>query len=165
MMHAFYTLMISALLTVSPSANDRSDDFIRRWAYPSNSAGGVGKFSSTVVFSRSARRTTDSVEKVVLWYSERVGLTGDHSLVEAAKNGFSDLESRLNIHSSYGHDTKEKRDHLSILGTITAKHAHVTMIYQPNLAKKTDVVISITQTPDGTNIHVLRQEPNRTTER
>jgi hypothetical protein len=154
------SILALAVVSITEAfAEENIDEFSSRWDYPSNSAGGVGESKGIVSFSRSSRRTTDSIEKVVLWYADRLGLAKDHSLVENAKAGFSKLESRLEIRSGIGHDTESRQDHLSILGTITREHAHVTMIYQPNPAEKTDVIISITQTPNGTNIHVFRQNP------
>ena len=156
------SILVLAFVSVAAAfADENGDEFSRRWDYPSNSAGGAGESKGIVSFSRSSRRTTDSIEKVVLWYADRVGLAKDHALVKNAKAGFSKLESRLDIRSGIGHDTDNSQDHLSILGTITREHAHVTMIYQTNPAEKTDVIISVTQTPSGTNIHVFRQNPHQ----
>ena len=161
-MRTIYFLTLACLLLFGATAEavfaaESSEIFSQRWDYQSNSSGGIGESTGLVDFSRASRRTTDRVEKVVLWYANRVRLPEDHTLVENAKLGFSNLKNELDIRMGVGHDTDERRDHLSILGTITSKHAHVTMIYQPDLDKKTDVIISITQTPDGANVHVFRQ--------
>ncbi len=150
-------LTLANALPKTASTEESAQSFSQRWDYPHNSAGGSGESTGVVSFSRSTRRTTDNVENVVLWYAERVGLGQDHTLVVNANKGFSKLKKRLDIRSNIGHETEEMRANLAILGTITSDHAHVTMIYQSSLEEKTDVVISITQTPDGANIHVLRQ--------
>jgi hypothetical protein len=152
-------LLISLIIVTTTFADGFGGDFDGHWDYPNNSAGGVSESSGLVSFTNSTRRTTDSVEKVILWYAKRLDLPDEHELVEAAEEGFSNLDNRLSVRSGFGRDTTDREDHISMLGSITSKHAHVTMIYQPILTQKTDVVISITQTPDGTNIHVRRQEP------
>jgi hypothetical protein len=157
----FCACLISINCVSLCAAHESEGDFVRTWDYPHDSAGGVGKSTGPVSFSRSTRRTTDSVEKVVLWYASRVGLPADHTLVTNAKQGFSGLNVRLDIRTNTGHDTDEKQDHLSVLGTITRTHAHVTMFYQPSRGRESDVLISISQSTVGTNIHVFRQEPGQ----
>ena len=154
-------LTLASALPKPAITEEPSQSFSQRWVYPNNSAGGDGESTGKVSYSRSTRRTTDNVENVVLWYAERVGLAKDHALVLSANTGFAKLRKRLDIRTNIGQGTEETPTNLAILGTITSDHAHVTMIYQSSLEEKTDVIISITQTPDGANIHVLRQNTKK----
>jgi hypothetical protein len=93
--------------------------------------------------------TSDSAEKVVLWYAKRLGLPKDHSLVTVAEQGFSTLEKRTMIKTGFGHDTDDSKDHTSMVARLTPTHAHITFLHRPNFDGKQDVTISIASLPDG----------------
>ncbi|MCM2374726.1 hypothetical protein NB063_29230 [Rhodopirellula sp. ICT_H3.1] len=114
-------------------------------------AGRAGKFRTYEC------TTTDSPEKVVLWYAKRLGLPSDHSLVTTAEKGFSNLESQRLIKNAYGHDTDDRKDHTTMVAFLAAKHVHITFLHRPSFDGKKDVTISIAKVPDGrTSIAVIQ---------
>ena len=92
---SYLSLIFACALPNIANSDEAPQSFSQRWSYPKNSTGGEGESTGTASFSRSTRRTTDDVEKVVLWYAERVGLAQDHTLVVNATAGFSKLKKRL----------------------------------------------------------------------
>ncbi len=102
-------------------------------------------------------RTEDSIEDVVSWYAKRVGLPSDHELIKKAKMGFGKLDARWGVNSIHDGNRSGKRSHTVVLGDFSRNHGDLTIVHQPNLRKKTDVFISITQRDDWTSIKVLQQ--------
>lgn len=100
--------------------------------------------------------TTDSIEKVVLWYAKRFGLPEDHSLVEAARAGFSKLPGTLVVTTGYGHDTDKRKDHTTIAGFVTSEDAHITFLHRPDFSGGSDVSISLSTVTKGTSIIVVQ---------
>ena len=121
------------------------------WDYPKSgpsgvsveSAGNAGQFRTYYCTS------DDSVEKVVLWYSKRIGLPKDHSLVLAAQEGFSKLENNRIIKTGYGHDTADQKDHTTMIALLSPKHSHVTFLHRRSFKGNQDVTISIAASPNG----------------
>ncbi|MEP3479576.1 MAG: hypothetical protein ABJZ55_10040 [Fuerstiella sp.] len=114
-------------------------------------AGRAGKF-------RTFHCTTnDSTEKVAQWYAKRLGPPDKHSLVIAAREGFSKLENDTIIKTGYGHDTEKRKDHTTMLAVLSRQHAHITFLHRPDFAGMRDVSISITSIPGGKTSVVVMQ--------
>ena len=101
--------------------------------------------------------TNDSSEKVALWYAKRLGLPDKHSLVIAARAGFSKLENDKIIKTGCGHDTEKRKDHTTMLAVLSRQHAHITFLHRPDFAGMRDVSISITSIPGGKTSVVVMQ--------
>lgn len=156
-MKSRFTQLIISVLTLSLlplSATVHAAD--SDWDYRTDSgsvseshAGNAGLFRSYNFV------TTDSIEKVVLWYAERFGLPEDHSLVAAARSGFGKLSAPLDVTTGYGHDTDKRKDHTTIVGSITSEHAHITFLHRPDFSGRSDVSISLSSVAEGTSIIVV----------
>lgn len=152
------TIILLFLAIGLPAISAKSTNPIKDWDYPHRSNGGIGESSDGLLaFGRSSRHTLDPVEKVILWYADRLEVPNNDSLRKHAKEGGKNLDRKIGVRSNYSNNTDTKKNNLQILGTLTQTYAHVTFLYQPNRKKKTDVVISITKVPDGTDVQVIQQ--------
>ena len=148
--------MWMACLASASIANDADS----QWDYPK--AGGPAGVSEESTgragnFRTFHCTTKDSTEKVALWYATRLGLPDKHSLVMAARDGFSKLEKDSIISGGFGHDTEERTDDTRILAVLSPKHAQITLLHRPDFAGKRYVSISITSIPDGKTSVVVMQ--------
>lgn len=118
----------------------------------------MGRAGTVVTFTA---RTPDTVETVVQWYGRKLGLAEDHALMVAAKSGFRTLKSDLNGTWQIYHDTDARQDASLILAHAGSTHAHVTVTHRPSLDSSASVVISISQTPQGTSVVIVAPEDSR----
>lgn len=156
-MKSFHRTSVLAilLLLVSHSAS-RSED--SPWDYSNMGRFGVSEMRAGRAgeFRTYHHTSNDAVEKVVIWYAKRLGLTEDDRLVVAARNGFANLENDRIINAGSGHDTDECKDHTAIVALLSRKHAHITFLHRQSFDGKQDITISITSTADGqTSIVVI----------
>lgn len=157
-----FTLLIAGTVTVSLlplSATVHAADSDRDYRTDSGSVseshpGDAGRFRSYDLV------TPDSIEKVILCYAKRFGLPEDHSLVAAAKAGFSRLPGDLSFKTGFGHDTDKRRDHTNMAGSITSEHAHITFLHRPDFSGRRDVSISLSSVAGGTSIIVIQPVAN-----
>ena len=136
------------LLLVQLSICDGAES---KWDYTQEGSMGVSEelAGNAGDFRTYECTTSDSAEKVVLWYAKRLGLPKDHSLVTVAKKGFSTLENRTMIKTGFGRDTDDRKEHTSMVARLTPTHAHITFLHRSNIDGKQDVTISIASLPDG----------------
>jgi hypothetical protein len=87
-----------------------------------------------------------------------MGMKSDHSLVIAASKGFSQLEHDLHVDYGFGHDTDKKKDHTQIVAHVTSRYTHVTFLHRPDLERRVDTTLSISQTPAGASVHVIERK-------
>lgn len=157
MKHSILTIifpLLGMLFVVAPTslkADDSVCDYpsAGRGLLSTSSAGKAGQFRS---FSAIV---TDPIEKVVLWYAERLGLPKDHRLIEFARNGFENLERNHSVGTSTGHDTDDRQDHTVVLAALTSKISHVTFRHRPDFSGTRDVMISLTTSSGVTSITVI----------
>jgi len=115
----------------------------------------MGRAGTVVTFTA---RTPDSIETVIQCYGKKLGLADDHALMVAAKAGFRTLERDLNGTWQIAHDTKVRQDASLILAQIGSTYAHVTVTHRASLESSASIVISISQTPQGTSVVVIAPE-------
>jgi hypothetical protein len=149
----FLALLFFSMTSIAVHGEDES-----YWEYPKSGpngtsvehAGKAGRFRAYYC------KSGDSPEKVILWYAKRIGLPEDHSLILAARNGFSNLENYHINKAGYGHDTDDRKDYTTIIALLSSEHSHVTAVHRPSLEANHDVTISIASLPNGgTSITVI----------
>lgn len=129
-----------------------------KWDYMQGGRSGVSEESAGRAgnFRSFECTTSDSAEKVVLWYAKQLGLRKDHSLVTIAEKGFSTLANPTIIMTGSGHDTDQRKDHTSMVARLDPTYAHVTFLHRPSFDGKQDVTISIASLPGGkTSVTVI----------
>lgn len=157
-MKSRFPLLITTALTLSllrfPVAIHAADS---DWDYLADSGGVSESHAGKAGLFRSYHFVTpDPIEKVVLWYAKRFGLPEDHSLIVAAKAGFSTLPGTRVVTTGYGHDTDKRQDHTTIAGSVTSEDAHITFLYRPDFSGGSDITVSLSTVTRGTSIVVLR---------
>ena len=127
------------------------------WKYPSVGRGQTGESSAGKAgqFRSFSSIVTDPIEKVVLWYAERLGLPKDHILIELARKGFENLEQDQSIGTGAGRDTIDGQNHTMVLAALTTKIAHITFLHFPDLEGTKNVTISLTASSGVTSIMVI----------
>ena len=128
------------------------------WDYPKSGPSGISveRAGNAGRFRTYHCSSDDSPEKVLLWYATRIGLPEDHSLVVAARKGFSNLENDQIIKTSHGHDTDDRKDHTTMIALLSSKHAHITFLHRRSFEGNQDVTISIAGGPNSkTSITVI----------
>jgi hypothetical protein len=133
------------------------------WNYPADGPTSqgehrVGKAGQLRSFSTV---TKASPEKVVLWYTKRLGLGDDHALVKLANVGFHQIKKPQESRYTVVRDTDAERIGALIVSTISADSAHVHILVRPENDSARDISISIVQLPSGTSISVVQSAPER----
>jgi hypothetical protein len=153
-------LAIVPLIALAVAATARGDN---RWDYPAGRSGvnqvAAGRAGQLRVFDC---QTPDSVETVILWYAERLGLAENNTLAVAASQGFDKLPKHKDtkFNTGFGHDTGDRSDHTQLIAHIAPAHAHVTLLHRPDLKRPSSITISIAETPTGASIHVIQPMQN-----
>ena len=130
-----------------------------RWDYPLPNAPteihevSAGRAGNLRVF---VCRTTDSVEKVVLWYAKRLHVGDDQNLVRAASQGFKKAEQD-SIQFSTVNDTNERRDYTYFSADFVKSEPHISIWHRPDFNQSATVTISISKISTGTSIHIIKQ--------
>lgn len=153
--------LLSIFFCVVPTSLKAGDT---DWEYPAVGRGLNGETSAGKAgqFRRFSSITTDPIEKVVIWYAERLGLPKDETLVRLARKGFANLEQDQSIGTGAGHDTNDRQDHTLVLAALTTKISHITFLHIPDLEGTKNVTISLTASSGVTSIMVIRPTENAT---
>ena len=101
-----------------------------KWDYAQGGRSGVSDESAGRAgnFRTYECTTSDSSEKVVLWYAKQLGLRKDHSLVTIAEKGFSTL--------------CKSDHHPDWFRTMTLTSARIIRPWSPDLLRRTRMLLS-----------------------
>lgn len=131
------------------------------WKYPNGGPTGesqmthgeMGKFQALDV------TTSDSIEKVVLWYTKKVGIEDDSSFVKDLKKGFDKGRKPAGHCVSFGHLNGDAPWLTIVRSTIKNGHMHIHIMHRPK-TKDGDISLSFSSDGKETTIMVMRPLPS-----
>jgi len=136
-----------------------------QWDYPAGRSNvsqvNAGKAGHLRVYDC---KTSDTVEQVVLWYAERLGLPVEIGLFAVAKYGFDSLQADTLFQDDYGSGTDNRKGHTQMVAHLSDGHAHVSFLHRPDIEHSAVVTISIAKFADRTSIHVVQGPIDRDAE-
>lgn len=154
--------LVFALALLLPPSISLADDFdINDWQYPSagQSSGGTSSAGKAGDFRKFTGITSDSIEDVVLWYGEKVGISNSDSLLEAAESGFANAKTVRFVNSVHLHDTTDSHTAALVSGMYSSDAAHFMFHYVDGFPAANTLTISLTKIPTGASISIIHPIP------